>query len=145
MDTRMLNIKFCATQIQIPLPNKYLGVGYKGFVFCRNNGWIMENMDMELTVYTKIGADSLARNTPNAKDLSTSLIWASWKVFTKWPIIYLLNLFAQAQKFRISMIFANILQNWKRNVLDNDNYPLIFGTYWTLGPDCFYPVCSPWR
>ena len=45
---------------------------------------------MELTVHTKIGADSLARNTP------------------KCPIIYLLNLSAQAQKFRISMIFANI-------------------------------------
>ena len=24
--------------IQIPVPNKYLGCGYKGFVFCRNNG-----------------------------------------------------------------------------------------------------------
>ena len=49
-DTRRLNLKFFAAQIQIPLPNKYLGVGYKGLVFCRNNGWIMENMDKELTV-----------------------------------------------------------------------------------------------
>ena len=47
MDTRRLNLKFFATQIQIPLPNKYLGVGYKGLVFCRNNG---KNMDKELTV-----------------------------------------------------------------------------------------------
>ena len=30
-----------------PLPNKCLGAS--GF-FCRNNGWIMENMDKELTV-----------------------------------------------------------------------------------------------
>ena len=27
-----------AAQIQIPSPNKYLGFGYKGLVFCRNNG-----------------------------------------------------------------------------------------------------------
>ena len=27
-----------------PIPNKYLGCGYKGLVFCRNNGWLMENM-----------------------------------------------------------------------------------------------------
>ena len=32
------------------IPNKYLGCGYKGLVFCRNNGWIMENMDKGLTV-----------------------------------------------------------------------------------------------
>ena len=37
-DTRRLNLKFLAAQIQIPLQNKYLGVGYKGLVFCRNNG-----------------------------------------------------------------------------------------------------------
>jgi hypothetical protein len=38
------------TQIQIPIPNKYLGCGYKGLVFCRNNGCEMENMDKGLTV-----------------------------------------------------------------------------------------------
>ena len=27
-----------------------MGCGYKGSVFCRNNGWIMENMDKGLTV-----------------------------------------------------------------------------------------------
>jgi hypothetical protein len=27
-----------------------LGCGYKGLVVCRNNGWIMENMDKGLTV-----------------------------------------------------------------------------------------------
>ena len=49
-DTRRLNLKFFAAKIQMPLPNNYLGVGYKGFGFFRNNGWIMENMDKELTV-----------------------------------------------------------------------------------------------
>ena len=33
----------------MPIPNKYLGCGYKGLVFCRNNGWLMENMDKGLT------------------------------------------------------------------------------------------------
>ena len=32
-DTRMLNLKSFVAQIQIPLPNKYLGVGYKGLGF----------------------------------------------------------------------------------------------------------------
>ena len=31
-------------------PNKYLGFGSKGLVFCRNNYWLMENMDKGLTV-----------------------------------------------------------------------------------------------
>ena len=30
MDTGRLNLKFFAAHIQIPLLNKYLGVGYKG-------------------------------------------------------------------------------------------------------------------
>ena len=37
-DTKRLNLKFFAAQIQIRLPNKYLGVGYKGLVFTRNIG-----------------------------------------------------------------------------------------------------------
>ena len=41
-----------AVQIQIPIQNEYLGCGYKGFkVLCRNNGWIMENMDKGLTAH----------------------------------------------------------------------------------------------
>ena len=36
--------------IQIPIPNKYLGCGYKGLVFCRNNGWVMKNMYKGLSV-----------------------------------------------------------------------------------------------
>ena len=41
---------------------KYLGCGYKGLVFCRNNGWIMKDMDC-----SKMGTESLAENTPNAQ------------------------------------------------------------------------------
>ena len=29
---------------------KYLWFGYKGFVFCETNGWLMKNMDKGLTV-----------------------------------------------------------------------------------------------
>jgi hypothetical protein len=45
-------MKFFAAQIQIQIPiqNKYLGCGYKGLVFCRNNGRILENLDKGLTV-----------------------------------------------------------------------------------------------
>ena len=53
--------------MQIPMPNKYLGCGYEGLGFCRNDGWIMENMDIgQGTHCTKMGGDSLAENTPNA-------------------------------------------------------------------------------
>ena len=53
-----------------------LGVEYKGLVFCRNNCWIMENMDSQyqnqpfnlLPFFLNgwMGADSPAENTPNA-------------------------------------------------------------------------------
>ena len=46
--------------MQIPIPNKYLGFGYKGLVFAE-----ILNMDKELTV-PKMGTGSLAENTPNA-------------------------------------------------------------------------------
>ena len=36
--------------------------GPKGLVFCKNNGWLMENMD--LTHSTKMGADKSGENTP---------------------------------------------------------------------------------
>ena len=52
-DTWWLNPWFFAAQIQIPIPNKYLGFGYKGLVFCRNNGWLM-------------GADKSTKSTLNA-------------------------------------------------------------------------------
>ena len=47
-------------------PNKYLGFGYNGLVFCRNNGSLMENMDKGLIVHTKMSADKSFENTPNA-------------------------------------------------------------------------------
>ena len=40
-DTWKVNPKLFAAQIQIQIPDKYLGCGYKGLVFCRNNGWIL--------------------------------------------------------------------------------------------------------
>ena len=41
--------------------------GYKGLVFCWNNGWIMNNgKHWQRTHSTKMGADCLAENTPNA-------------------------------------------------------------------------------
>ena len=60
-DTLRLYLKFFAAQIQIPLTNKYLEVGYKGLFFCRNNG-----KHGQETHSTKMGADSLAENIPNA-------------------------------------------------------------------------------
>ena len=59
-DTRWQNSKFFAAQIQIPIPNIYLGFGYKGLEEME-----MENMDKGLHSI-KIGADKLAENTPNA-------------------------------------------------------------------------------
>ena len=59
-DTRWLNPKFFATQIQIPIPKTYLGFGYKGLVFCRNN-----RKHGQWSHSTKMGADKLAKNTPN--------------------------------------------------------------------------------
>ena len=32
-DTERLNLQFFASQIQIPIPNKYLGCAYEGLVF----------------------------------------------------------------------------------------------------------------
>ena len=49
-DRRWLNPKIFATQIQIPIPKHFLEFGYRGLVFCRNNGWWMEKMDKEPTV-----------------------------------------------------------------------------------------------
>ena len=49
MDTRKLNSYLFAAQIQIPIPNKYLGTGYSTFVFCRNNGSLMEHRDKVLS------------------------------------------------------------------------------------------------
>ena len=64
-DTRWLNPQFFADKIQIQISNKYLRCGYKGLVFCRNNGWMLENMDhgpCGLTVPKWVLIFSLAEN-----------------------------------------------------------------------------------
>ena len=50
-------------QIQFLILNEYLGFGYKGIVFCRNNG-----KNGQETHSTKMGADSSVKNTPNAPE-----------------------------------------------------------------------------
>ena len=50
-------------QIPIPIPNTYLGCGYNGLVLCRNNG-----KHGQKNHCTKMGADSLAENTPNVPE-----------------------------------------------------------------------------
>ena len=47
-------------------PQKILGFGYKGLVFCRNNGWLMENMDKGLTVpkWVLINQPKIPPNAP---------------------------------------------------------------------------------
>ena len=84
-DTQRLNLKFFASQIQIPLPNRYLGVGYKGLVFCRNNGWLMENMRMDkgLTV-PKWVLINWQKITQMRKNLSAQIFYPSPKVWVFW-------------------------------------------------------------
>ena len=76
----------------MPLPNKYLGVGYKDLFFCRNN-----EKHGQGTHSTKMGADSRPENNPNA---SKNLI---------------LKMSAQAQKFKIfekSSISLGVRSPW---------------------------------
>ena len=61
-----------------------MGFGYKVLVFCRNNGWLMENMDKGLTVPKWV-----LTNQPKVPQILT------------YPKIYLSKLSAQAQKFGI--------------------------------------------
>ena len=42
--------RVCLPFLVMTVGLNYLGCEYKGLVFCRNNGWIMENMDKGLTV-----------------------------------------------------------------------------------------------
>ena len=51
-----------------PTPKWFLRFVYNVFVFCRNNGWFVENMGHG-THSTKMGADKSAKNTPNAPKL----------------------------------------------------------------------------
>ena len=41
----------------VPNSNKYFGFGYKDIIFCRNNGWLMENHGLG-THNDKLCADS---------------------------------------------------------------------------------------
>ena len=61
--------ELCLAQIQIPIPNKYLGCGYKGLIFCRNNG----GKHGQRTHSTKMGADKSTQNTPNAPKFICSI------------------------------------------------------------------------
>ena len=66
-DTRRLNLKSFAVQIQIqiPLPKKHWGVGHKGWVFCRNNDWIMENtMYNVILPYCDFEKSAILKNQP---------------------------------------------------------------------------------
>ena len=66
--------KFFATQTQIPIPIKYLGFGYKGLVFCRNDGGLMEKTDIG-NHSTKMGVDQLDKDTPNAPKFIYPKVW----------------------------------------------------------------------
>jgi hypothetical protein len=56
--TKAKSLNLCGPNSNPWIPNKYLGSGFKGLVFGRNNGWIMEKMDngpkWVLTVWPKI-------------------------------------------------------------------------------------------
>ena len=79
-DKRWLNPWFLAAQIQIPVPNKYSGFGYKGLVFCRNNGWLMEIMVKGLTV-PKWVLINWPKISQMAQNLSAQIVCPSPKVW----------------------------------------------------------------
>ena len=59
----------------------------KGLVFCRNNGWFMENMDKGLIVPKWVLIDSSAKYTPNAPKFSAQFVFPSpniWDIAEKW-------------------------------------------------------------
>ena len=90
-------------KIRIPIPNKNLGCGYK------------ENMDKGLTHCTKMGADSLAQNTPNAPEFICPICLSKskssgfqWKK-ALWPSIVRGLLFYASLPFSIHYIINYIL------------------------------------
>ena len=94
-DTRLLNPKFFAAQIQIPVLNKYLGFWYKGLVFCRNNGWLMENTDKGLTVskwvlinWPKIPPNAPKFIYPSAQPKSFNLYTRSYMILVTTVCIF---------------------------------------------------------
>ena len=75
--------------------SKYLECGYKGLVFCTNNGWIMENMDKEMTHSTVFQPKTtqMPQNIfaqfvcPSPKDLDSlgiHSLWFSWSKLFLW-------------------------------------------------------------
>ena len=113
--------KIAATWIlyQITTPNKYLGCWYNGLVFCRNNGWIMENMDKELTlpkwvliVRPKIASKKFSpKYLPKPKSLrflKKSSVWVSVVGAHLHEIFYYMNSF---------VCFLKIGEHWKKDPL----------------------------
>ena len=60
----MARFQFFVAEIQIPIPNKLSAFGFEGLILGKNNGSLIENMDIG-THSTKMGADKSAKNTPN--------------------------------------------------------------------------------
>ena len=97
MDTQRLNPWFFATQIKIQIPNKYLGFEYKGLFFCRNDGWLIENMNKRLIIAKWVFISKSTKSFPNVqtficpnwlpkpKSLVFRWIKASLGVLSLWP------------------------------------------------------------
>ena len=66
--------------LYIPILNIYLGFGYKGLVFCRCNGWLMENIDRGLTV-PKWELLNRPKIPQRPKNLSAQIVCPSPKVW----------------------------------------------------------------
>ena len=62
---------FFAAQMQIPIPNIYLGFGFKGLVFEKI---IVDQWKTWKTHSTKLGADKSTESTPNAKKYKSAQI-----------------------------------------------------------------------
>ena len=64
-------------QIQIPIPKKYFGFGYKGIVFYRNNGCLLKNMDKRVSV-TKWVLINRPKIPQMPQKLSAQIVCPSW-------------------------------------------------------------------
>ena len=56
--------------------NMYLGFGYKGLVFCKNNGWLLEKMDKGFTV-PKWVLMNWPKISQIPQSLSVQIVWTS--------------------------------------------------------------------
>ena len=68
MDTRRRNPELLAAQIQISIPNRYLGFQYKGLF------WLVRRKNGQGTHCTKMSADKSTKNNPMPK-LSAQKFW----------------------------------------------------------------------